>query len=83
MPLSIRLGEHLEERLARASRKLRVAKTEVIKRSLTSFLDQMEPVKTAYELGQDLFGADDTGPSTVSATYKKRLKAKLRAKHHR
>jgi predicted DNA-binding protein len=83
MPVSIRLGEELEERLARASRKLRVAKTEVIKRSLTAFLDQLEPGKSAYELGQDLFGADQTGPATLSGSYKRRLKAKLRAKHRR
>ena len=83
MPVSIRLGEELEERLARASRKLRVAKTEVIKRSLTAFLDQLEPGKSAFELGQDLFGADESGPATLSGSYKQHLKAKLRAKHRR
>ena len=83
MPVSIRLGEELEERLARASRRLRVAKTEVIKRSLTAFLDQLDPGKSAYELGQDLFGADQTGLTTLSRSYKRRLKTKLRAKHRR
>jgi hypothetical protein len=83
MPVSVRLGEELEQRLARASKKLRVAKTDVIKRSLSAFLDQIEPGKTAYELGKDLFGADDNGPTTLSVTYKGRLKAKLRAKHSR
>ena len=83
MPISIRLGEELEERLARASKKLRVTKTDVIKRSLAAFLDQIEPSNSAYELGKDLFGADDTGPATLSSTYKRRLKAKLRAKHRR
>jgi hypothetical protein len=83
MPVSIRLGEELEERLARASKKLRVAKTEVIKRSLAAFLDQIEPGESAYDLGKDLFGADDSGPTTLSSTYKRRLKAKLRAKHRR
>jgi hypothetical protein len=33
MPVSIRLGSALEERLTRASRRFRVNKTEVIKRS--------------------------------------------------
>ena len=83
MPVSIRLGQELEERLARASRKLRVAKSEVIKRSLTTYLDQLEPGQSAYELGKDLFGADDTPPATLSATYKRKLKTKLRAKHRR
>ena len=83
MPVSIRLGEDLEARLARASKKLRVAKTDVIKRSLSAFLDQIEPGSSAHDLGKDLFGADDSGPATLSSTYKKRLKAKLRAKHNR
>ena len=46
MPVSIRLGPELEERLARASRKLRVNKTEVIKRSLEAYLAQVEPGRT-------------------------------------
>jgi hypothetical protein len=83
MPVSIRLGDELEERLTKASKRLRVAKTEVIKRSLAAFLDQIEPGASAYELGKDLFGADDSMPTTVSSTYKRRLRAKLRAKHRR
>jgi predicted DNA-binding protein len=83
MPVSIRLGDELEERLTKASKRLRVAKTEVIKRSLAAFLDQIEPGTSAYELGKDLFGADDSMPTTVSSTYKRRLRAKLRAKHRR
>jgi len=83
MPVSIRLGEELEERLARASKNLRVPKTEVIKRSLVAFLDQVEPRRSAYELGKGLFGADDSRPTTLSSTYKRRLKAKLRAKYRR
>jgi hypothetical protein len=67
MPVSIRLGEELEERLARASKKLRVAKTEVIKRSLAAFPDQIEPGESAYELGKDLFGADDSGPTMMGS----------------
>jgi hypothetical protein len=84
MPLSIRLGEEPEQRLERACRRLRLAKSEMIKRSLSSFLDQMEPSQSAYyAMGGDLFGADDTHPATLSSTYKKRLKAKLRTKHNR
>jgi Arc/MetJ-type ribon-helix-helix transcriptional regulator len=83
MPVSIRLGPQLEERLARASRKLRVNKTEVIRRSLESYLAQIEPGRTAFELGQDLFGADGSGASDLSTAVKSRLKARLRAKHRR
>jgi hypothetical protein len=83
MPVSIRLGAELEERLARASRKLRVSKTEVIRRSLEAYLTQVEPARTPYELGEGLFAADDSPGSDVSTSFKRRLKRKLRAKHHR
>jgi hypothetical protein len=83
MPVSIRLGPGLEERLARASRKLRVNKTEVIKRSLEAYLAQVEPGGTPYELGTDLFGADAGRRTDLSVGVKSRLKSRLRGKHHR
>ena len=83
MPVSIRLGQQLEARLVKASRKLRVNKSEVIKRSLEAFLAQIEPARTPYELGKDLFGVDQRGGSDLSVGFKRRLKSKLRAKHHR
>jgi predicted DNA-binding protein len=83
MPVSIRLGAGLEERLTKASRKLRVNKTEVIRRSLEAYLAQVEPGRTPYELGEDLFGADAGRRTDVSSRFKSGLKSKLRAKHHR
>jgi predicted DNA-binding protein len=83
MPVSIRLGAQLEDRLTKASRKLRMNKTDVIKRSLEAYLNQIEPGGTPYELGEELFGADQSAGSDFSASFKRRLKRKLRAKHHR
>lgn len=83
MPVSIRLGPALEQRLTRASRRLRVNKTEVIKRSLETYLAQIEPGRTPCELGADLFGADDGRGTDLSSRFKSRLKSKLRGKHHR
>ena len=83
MPVSIRLGQDLEVRLARASRRLRVNKSDVIKRSLEAYLAMMEPGRTPYELGQDLFGADESPGSDLSSTFKRRLPSRLRAKHRR
>lgn len=83
MPVSVRLGAQLEDRLAKASRKLRVNKTEVIKRSLEAYLNQIEPGRTPYELGEGLFAADQSPGSNFSSSFKSRLKRKLRAKHHR
>ena len=83
MPISIRLGDQLEHRLNAVSKRLRVNKSEVVKRSLEAYLDQFEPRKSAYQLGEDLFGADASTPGDVSANSKTLLKHKLRAKHHR
>ncbi len=83
MPVSIRLGPALAERLTRASRKLRVNKTEVIKRSLEAYLAQVEPGRTPYEVGADLFGADAGRRTDLSVGVKSRLKTTLRGKHHR
>jgi len=83
MPISIRLGDQLEHRLNAVSKRLRVNKSEVVKRSLEAYLDQLEPRKSAYQLGEDLFGADASMAGDVSANYKTLLKQKLRAKHRR
>ena len=83
MPISIRLGDQLEHRLGVVSKRLRVNKSEVVKRSLEAYLDQLEPRKNAYQLGEDLFGADTSTAGDVSANYKALLGQKLRAKHRR
>ena len=83
MPVSVRLGASLEEQLTRASRKLRLNKTEIIKRSVEAYLAQVEPGRTPFDLGRDLFGADQGRETTLSSGVKRRLTKKLRAKHHR
>jgi hypothetical protein len=83
MPVSLRLGAELEDRLATVSRKLRMNKTELIKRSVEAYLSQIEPGRSPYELGGGLFAADESPGRDVSSRFKQRLKRKLRAKHHR
>ena len=83
MPVSIRLGPALEDRLTKASRKLRVNKTEVIKRSLEAYLAQVEPSLSPYDLGADLFGADTSPETDRAARFKHLLGRKLRGKHRR
>lgn len=81
MPISVRLDRVLESRLNHVSEKLRVSKSEIIKRSLEAFLEQFDQLPSAYELGEDLFGADQTPGKAVAADYKTLVKGKLRAKH--
>ena len=83
MPVSIRLGHALEARLTRTSRRLKLNKTEVIKRSLEAYLAQVEPHRSPYDLGLDLFGADTGAETDRAARFKQLLARKLRAKHRR
>ncbi len=83
MPISVRLEHNLETRLNDVSEKLRLNKSEIIKRSLEAFLDQYDPRPSSYELGKDLFGADTTKGEAVAENYKQLLKEKLRAKYSR
>jgi hypothetical protein len=83
MPVSVRLEPALELKLEQASRKLKINKSEVIKRSLESYLAQIDPSPDSYRLGKALFGADTTTGTNVSSRYKLLLRKKLRAKHSR
>ena len=83
MPVSLRLGQALEARLARTSRRLKLNKTELVKRSLEAFLAQVEPHRSPYDLGVDLFGADTSAETDRAARFKHLLARKLRAKHRR
>ena len=83
MPISVRLGTDLETRLAAASRRLRVDKSALIKLSLQAYLDQIAPGTTAFDLGRDLFGADDTPGPSRAGNYKRLIKKKLGRKYAR
>jgi hypothetical protein len=83
MPVSVRLEPALEFKLEQASRKLKINKSEVIKRSLESYLAQIDASRNSYHLGKELFGADTTTDTNVSRRYKSLLRKELRAKHSR
>ena len=56
---------------------------EVIKRSLEAYLVQVEPGRSPYDLGADLFGADEGRETDRSSRFKSPLARKLRGKHRR
>ena len=76
MPVSIRLGQDLEERLTKASRKLRVNKSAVIKRSVEAYLTTLEPGRSPYELGQDCSALTSVQGSDLFTTFKRRLRSR-------
>jgi hypothetical protein len=83
MTISVRLDDELEKQLAGLSRQTGVSKSQIIKESLRQYLLTRAQSKTAYELGEDLFGKHASGIGDLSAQRKQYLKAKLRAKNAR
>ena len=73
MTLSIRLDPELEAELARAAAQTGRSKSELVKASLREYLARVVPKKTPYELGKDLFGGPDVGPSDLAERRKEYL----------
>ncbi|ENO96681.1 MAG TPA: ribbon-helix-helix protein, CopG family [Thauera phenylacetica] len=83
MTLSIRLDPELESELARAAAQTGRSKSELVKASLREYLARVAPRKSPYELGKDLFGSADAGPTDLAERRKDYLTESLRAKHDR
>ena len=84
MPKSVRLPAELESQLARYCVARDITASEVIRLSVERFLAEQDVNTTLYDLGSDLFGADDApAGKAVSADYKRLLAEKLREKHSR
>lgn len=83
MTLTVRLEPELEILLEDHCQAEGTTKSAVVTQALRQYLLTLRQKRTPYELGADLFGADDSAASDTSHTYKRRLKEKLRAKHTR
>jgi Arc/MetJ-type ribon-helix-helix transcriptional regulator len=60
MTLTVRLPLRVEQELAEYCATRKVSKSEVVKEALDLLLAKTKSQATAYELGKDLFDADDT-----------------------
>ena len=83
MTLTVRLEPELEELLEDYCQAEGTTKSAVVTEALRQYLLSLRQQRTPYELGADLFGADDSEVEDASRTYKQRLKEKLSAKHTR
>lgn len=83
MTLTVRLDAELENQLARMSERLRLSKSEIIKRSLREYLEIHAIKKTPYSLGADLFEGEGSGKGDLAERHSEYIKAKLRAKRSR
>jgi len=78
--LTTRLTSREEKKLAKYCEQHGLSKSQVVKEALAQYLSKNEDV-SAYESGQDLFGAASSNETDRSTTYKKRLKKMLNEKH--
>jgi predicted DNA-binding protein len=81
--ISIRLDSDLEDKLKQIAEAEKLTKSDVIKRALKLYFKEYEHQKSAYELGDDLFGKYGSGKGNLSMDYKIILKSKLNEKYSR
>jgi hypothetical protein len=81
--LTIRISEETEKELTQYCLDEGLTKSMVVKEALGAYLSQKKKTKSPYAAGEDLFGLEGSGAADNSTTYKKKLKAKLHAKHTR
>ncbi len=79
--LNVRLDKELEKKLKAYSVESSSSKSFIVKEALAMYFTKKEIRASAYDLGENLFGAAGSGNSNASTTYKKKLKQKLNEKH--
>ncbi|MFY0652268.1 MAG: ribbon-helix-helix protein, CopG family [Cyclobacteriaceae bacterium] len=79
--LNVRLDEEIEKKLSQYTQEHDLSKSMVVKEALSQYLTKKHMQQRPFELGKDLFGADSSGQSDISSTYKSKLKQKLDEKH--
>ncbi len=79
--ITVRLPYELEQQLILFANHRHKSKSEVIKEALEKMLQQEQTEQDSYTLGEAYFGRYQSGDSTLSTTYKTKLKSKLHAKY--
>jgi len=77
--ITLRLDSELEKNINNAAHQMGVTKSELIRKSITSFIEKIEP-PSAWELGSDVFGKYASGNNNLSRDRKIIIKEKIRAK---
>ncbi|MCF7970981.1 MAG: ribbon-helix-helix domain-containing protein [Methylococcaceae bacterium] len=77
--ITLRLDPSLERSIKNTAKSLGVTKSELIRRSITEFLNNTE-TPSPWELGADLFGKYASGQDNLSQDRKSLLKEKIKAK---
>jgi predicted DNA-binding protein len=77
--ITLRLDPKLEQQVSLAAKNLGLSKSELIRKSLVSYIEKIEK-QSSWETGQDLFGKYASGREDLSSNRKKILKDKIKAK---
>lgn len=81
--LTVRLPEEIEQEVSRLAHEEQTTKTQIVRHALERYLESQRNQRSAYELGESLFGKHGSGESDRSATYKQRIREKIGAKRTR
>lgn len=78
--ITLRLSDDLEKQIENAAKSSGITKSELVRKSLIQYLSKGQN-KSAWELGQHLFGRYQSGTNDLStssrAVFRERLKKKL------
>jgi len=78
--ITLRLESELEEKINQTAKKMRLSKSELIRKSITEFIGKIDK-ESAWELGEDIFGKYSSTEESLSRDRKIRLKEKVQAKY--
>lgn len=79
---TVRLPADMEQRLESLAKARKATKSDIIKEAIEAYLARGDSLADSYALGRDYFGRWGSGDGTLSRTYKKRLKEKIRGAGH-
>ena len=83
MPLTVRLPPRVEEELKAYCSAHRISKSDAVKQALERLLSELPEQTSAYELGRDGFGADDSQRGDIARNTKRLIKERFRGKARR
>ena len=81
--ISLRVGPREAAAIERLARLLGKTQSDVLKEGIAALEARVEETRSAYELGEDLFGRHGSGHSDTSERRKVRYRETVGAKHAR
>ncbi len=77
--ITLRLDPALEQQVNLTAQNLGITRSEFVRKSIVHYI-QTQKSKSAWEIGQDLFGKYSSGQTNLSSDRKEILKERVRAK---